>query len=465
MSVQTKQREKSKKGKEEKRIHEGKKQTRAKRGEKPGEGKGRISQKMGCISSKLICAADLDFDSEKNPEIEHVVSLKSSTYGALNLDRKLDSEKEEEKREVEEETKVTIKETKKAQVPILILPQFKKIANSKEEMTEVINAWEIMEGLEDDAPIWSPLKKPNKSHLANLWSPKKIGRRKSGGGKENSPLQRSSPSGNFKPGGKENSPLQRSSPNGNFDSNRVLRPFSSLPNSKLGTPNCPNTSILKKNQDGVSSSSSRRSLVPLFDPDLIASIEKEFCREREEIKQVVTCTPKTRDADKLLKNFEEKCPPGGQNALILYTTTLRGIRKTFEDCNAVRSAIESHGVQIMERDISMDSGYREELRVLLNEVKVPMLFVKGRLIGGAEVVVKLEEEGKLGRILRVIPKAKMCEGCAGFRFVMCKVCNGSCKVLEKGQNDKIVSEKGHKNKMVRCEGCNENGLVKCPICC
>jgi glutaredoxin domain-containing cysteine-rich protein 1 len=408
--------------------------------------------KMGCISSKFICTADPELDSENNIKIDHVVSLKSSTYGALNLDRKLDYEKEEEKQKVEEDSKVTVKETKKVQVPILILPQSKKITNSKEEKTEVINAWEIMEGLEDDPSVWSPLKKPNKS-LANLWSPKKIIRIKSGG-KENSPLQR----------GKENSPLQRSSPSGNFDSNRVLRPFSSLPNSKLGTPNCPNTSILKKNQDGVSSSS-RRSLVPLFDPDLIASIEQEFCREKEQIKQVVSCTPKTREADKLLKNFEEKCPPGGENALVLYTTTLHGIRKTFADCNTVRSAIESYGVQIMERDISMDSSYREELRVLLKEVKVPMLFVKGRLIGGVEMVVKLEEEGKLGRILRIIPKAKMCEGCAGFRFVMCKVCNGSCKVLEKGQNAKIVSEKGHKNITVKCVDCNENGLVKCPICC
>jgi glutaredoxin domain-containing cysteine-rich protein 1 len=400
---------------------------------------------MGCISSKFTCTADLDLNSERNPKIEHVVSLKSSTYGALNLDRKLNSEKEEEKQEDEEENKVPVKETKKAQVPILILPQSKKITNpNKEEKTEVINAWEIMEGLEDDAPVWSPLKKLNKSQ-ANLWSPKKISRKK--------------------PGGKENSPLQRSSsPSGNFNSNRVLRPFSSLPNSKLGTPNCPNTSVLKKNQDGVSSSS-RRSLVPLFDPDLIASIEQEFCQEKEQIKQVVSCTPKTREADKLLKNFEEKCPPGGENALVLYTTTLHGIRKTFEDCNTVRSAIESHGVQIMERDISMDSGYREELRVLLKEVKVPMLFVKGRLIGGVEVVVKLEEEGKLARILRVIPKAKLCQGCAGFRFVMCKVCNGSCKVLEKGQDDKIVSKKGHNNKMAKCVDCNENGLVKCPLCC
>jgi glutaredoxin domain-containing cysteine-rich protein 1 len=27
--------------------------------------------------------------------------------------------------------------------------------------------------------------------------------------------------------------------------------------------------------------------------------------------------------------FEEKCPPGGTDSVILYTTTLRGIRKTF----------------------------------------------------------------------------------------------------------------------------------------
>ncbi|CAB4317545.1 unnamed protein product [Prunus armeniaca] len=144
----------------------------------------------------------------------------------------------------------------------------------------------------------------------------------------------------------------------------------------------------------------------------------------------------------MLRLFEKKCPPGGENAVVVYTTTLRGIRKTFEDCNNVRSIIESHLVHVLERDISMDSGFKEEIRGLMGtkDVKVPLVFVKGRLIGGADEIVKLEEEGKLGVLFDGIPTALVgCQGCAGMRFVMCMECNGSCKVLDEGQK-----------KMVKC---------------
>jgi glutaredoxin domain-containing cysteine-rich protein 1 len=66
-----------------------------------------------------------------------------------------------------------------------------------------------------------------------------------------------------------------------------------------------------------------------------------------------------------LEAFEKRCPPDGAQAAVLYTTTLRGIRKTFEDCNAVRAALEGLGVWIRERDVSMDMGFREELRHLM----------------------------------------------------------------------------------------------------
>ncbi|URE13132.1 Glutaredoxin [Musa troglodytarum] len=58
---------------------------------------------------------------------------------------------------------------------------------------------------------------------------------------------------------------------------------------------------------------------------------------------------KAHDPSFLLRSYQEKCPPGGENTVVLYTTTLRGIRKTFEDCNAVRSTLESYHVRIMER--------------------------------------------------------------------------------------------------------------------
>jgi hypothetical protein len=58
----------------------------------------------------------------------------------------------------------------------------------------------------------------------------------------------------------------------------------------------------------------------------------------------------------LMDCFEKRCPPGGSQAAVLYTTTLRGIRKTFEECNAVRAALDGLGFWIRERDISMDLG-------------------------------------------------------------------------------------------------------------
>ncbi|KAJ0232834.1 hypothetical protein HA466_0287420 [Hirschfeldia incana] len=169
---------------------------------------------------------------------------------------------------------------------------------------------------------------------------------------------------------------------------------------------------------------------------------------------------------------ETPCPSdgdGGDNRVVIYTTSLRGVRRTFEACNAVRAAIESYGVVVCERDVSMDRGFREELtRLMAGEgngepVLPPRVFVKGRYIGGAEEVMSLVEEGMLRDLLRGIPRKKdrggggggCCDGCGGLRFLPCSDCNGSCKVVEGWGSDVVV---------VRCNRCNENGLVRCPIC-
>ncbi|KAG1369698.1 hypothetical protein COCNU_15G000640 [Cocos nucifera] len=407
---------------------------------------------MGCISSKLLATTNLDreirFYGSKAAAGDcpnHVVSLTSSTYGVLNLDRN------EAKGEEEEEEAAT-KKWKRLSAPPIITPPKRRVL--KEEPSEIINAWELMRDLDSEIPIWSSVKKSTKLHASvHLFSPTKF---------TASPKKQKK-----KSVGKENSPLGRGSERLDLDSNRILRPFSSSENmqwsgSHSAIPNkiTPiNTKIQKSGRDsGVSGS--RRSLSPLFDPELLATFEKEHYEEREQIKNMVFPVrrdKKVHDASLLLRSFEEKCPTGGENVVVLYTTTLRGIRKTFEDCNAVRSTIESYNVKTVERDISMDSGYREELRLLMGkkEVRVPVVFVKGRLIGGAAEVLKLEEEGELRLLLDGIPRAEVCcKGCGGVRFVMCVDCNGSCKVLEKEQK-----------KMVRCGQCNENGLIRCPLCC
>ncbi|KAM5571345.1 uncharacterized protein ABKV19_011780 [Rosa sericea] len=176
-----------------------------------------------------------------------------------------------------------------------------------------------------------------------------------------------------------------------------------------------------------------------------------------------------------LDRFESICPPGGENKLVLYTTSLRGVRKTFEACNAVRAAVENLGVMVCERDVSMDRGFREELNDLMegkgrDAAVPPRLFVKGRYVGGSEEVLKIVEEGLLGEILEGLPKKRagsVCEGCGEAKFLPCFQCNGSSKMVLVVKEEVVVvgqRQGGASTVVVRCPECNENGLVLCPIC-
>ncbi|KAL3844460.1 hypothetical protein ACJIZ3_001863 [Penstemon smallii] len=159
-----------------------------------------------------------------------------------------------------------------------------------------------------------------------------------------------------------------------------------------------------------------------------------------------------------LNDFEEKCPPSGENVVVVYTTSLGGVRRTYEDCNRVRQLMETHMVAYDERDVSLHGGFLSEMRELLGEgVGVPRVFVKGRYLGGVEEVVGLNETGRLSRILNWARVERGvgrmgCEGCGGARFVPCLECGGSCKIVVVG------------GQRERCGECNENGLVHCPVC-
>ncbi|KAF1898124.1 hypothetical protein Lal_00032889 [Lupinus albus] len=161
-------------------------------------------------------------------------------------------------------------------------------------------------------------------------------------------------------------------------------------------------------------------------------------------------------------DFEELCPQGGNNNLvILYTTSLRGIRKTFKDCNTIHFLLKSFKILYQERDVSLHLEYREELwKILGGKVIPPKLFIKGRYIGGVDEVVELHEMGWLGKLLEGIPIDNSdcsCIGCSNIRFVICSNCCGSCKVFT---NNRITNDEC----FIKCPECNENGLVKCPIC-
>lgn len=207
----------------------------------------------------------------------------------------------------------------------------------------------------------------------------------------------------------------------------------------------------------------------LFDPNLLAAFEQarmehilaiEAVREtRIQEKKLQRPLKSRRVEEDHWSEFQEKCPPGGSESVILYTTSLRGIRKTFEDCQKIRFLLDSFRILFCERDVSMHLEFREEMwRLLGARVVPPKLFIKGRYIGGADVVLGLHEQGKLLRLLEGLPRDEStnpCQGCGGIRFVLCFNCNGGQKIRA-GEGDDALS--------IQCPQCNENGLIICPMC-
>ncbi|KAA8549448.1 hypothetical protein F0562_001132 [Nyssa sinensis] len=147
--------------------------------------------------------------------------------------------------------------------------------------------------------------------------------------------------------------------------------------------------------------------------------------------------------------------PGAEKCIVVYFTSLRVVRSTFEDCRVVRSILRGFRVTIDERDLSMDSAFLGELQRILgqeNQAKVtlPRVFIGGRYIGGAEEIRQLHEAGELKKFIERLPAAEpgACEVCGGCRFSVCDECNGS---------HKCYSEKGG---FRSCTACNENGLIR-----
>lgn len=171
---------------------------------------------------------------------------------------------------------------------------------------------------------------------------------------------------------------------------------------------------------------------------------------------------KLKPAKSVDPGFDQGCSfrlPGTEDRIVVYFTSLRGVRRTFEDCYAVRMILRGFRVWVDERDLSMDSAYRKELQGVLGEknVSLPQVFVGGKYVGGADVIKHLFEVGELAKILERFPKRTpgfVCDCCGDARFVPCTNCSGSRKVFDEDEGA-----------LKRCLECNENGLIRCPDCC
>ncbi|XP_062209133.1 uncharacterized protein At5g39865-like [Phragmites australis] len=183
---------------------------------------------------------------------------------------------------------------------------------------------------------------------------------------------------------------------------------------------------------------------------------------------------------------EEKARKAPRRA-VLYFTSLRGVRATYEDCCLARAILKGYGVRVDECDVSMHRGFRDELNGLLGlrgggalakcwapaAPALPSLFVDGELVGNADELKRLHEAGELAARLTgcesaAAGEASACEACGDVRFVLCEVCSGSCKVYvdeECEQEEDDASYHCGGSGFRRCTECNENGILRCPVCC
>uniref|UniRef100_A0A3Q7F024 Glutaredoxin domain-containing protein n=1 Tax=Solanum lycopersicum TaxID=4081 RepID=A0A3Q7F024_SOLLC len=150
-----------------------------------------------------------------------------------------------------------------------------------------------------------------------------------------------------------------------------------------------------------------------------------------------------------------------KDKVILYLTSLRGVRKTYENCCHVRMILKGLCVKIDERDVSMHAGFKEELKELLLGERYGGWVLLPRAFLGENTLVGMDENRQLEKVVESCERVEngVCEGCRDVRFVPCETCYGSCKIYYEAEYDE-EDECGFQ----RCSDCNENGLIQCLTC-
>ncbi|CAL5367845.1 unnamed protein product [Camellia sinensis] len=296
---------------------------------------------------------------------------------------------------------------------------------------ETINTWELMEGLEDTSPLRIP---PNLKSFSFHVAPN------------------SAPS----PFDLSGSRLQE-----NLQTPPKPMWLQILDNKS----NSNSTSTSNSNSN---TNSNAASIISEFDPDVISTFRKAL----EELPAANPFHLKPLEGEKVNGDVTGfNFIPQSKDRVVLYFTSLRGVRKTYEDCCYVRVILKGTDVRIDERDLSMHSGFKDELKELLgdgfNGGGLPRVFVGKKLIGGTEEIRRLHEDGQLEKLLEGCEKVDdgggVCAACGDTRFVPCETCSGSCKVYYEGDYDEECDESEYG--FQRCPDCNENGIVRCPMCC
>lgn len=361
---------------------------------------------------------DIHDDSEQ----QHKVNLTSSTLGSLKLDSMNLSQSfrndhfafeiddyNAERDELLIEAK-TWSQMIKDKIPTVVVVPKTPVRTPPGE-PETINAWELMEGLEDITPL-----KPSDHQHEHSFS---------------------------------------------------------FPVSPTANENAQDSPKMADNESSIHSNGT--SIVSDFDPQVISTFRKAL----EELPPANPFHLKplvVQGSDESVSNskVESKLE---KEKLVIYFTSLRGVRKTYEDCCHVRVILKGLGVKVDERDVSMHSGFKEELKELLGKEYdgggLPRVFLGKKYIGRADEIRKMNEDGLLEKLVENCKRIEdggtvvgngVCEACGDISFVPCETCSGSCKIYyeaEYGESEPEEDEYGFH----RCPDCNENGLIRCPICC
>ncbi|KAG2714341.1 hypothetical protein I3760_03G022100 [Carya illinoinensis] len=315
---------------------------------------------------------------------------------------------------------------------------------------ETINIWELMEGLEDVSPLRSP------NHFRSfsfdvVRSPNSI------------PVD-----------------IAFDRPKSRFQGHGTASPKPTWLH--MGGDDADSVDMISQFDPQVISTF-RKSLqeLPPDNPFHLRSLDNDKHQEQESAAEASNDLPLDVDSEKKVNAIvvsDYKC---GKDKVVVYFTSLRGVRKTYEDCCHVRVIIKGLGIRVDERDMSMHSGFKEELKELLgdefNGGGLPRVFVGKKYIGGAEEIRRLHEDGRLEKVVECCERVDdgagvggpglACEACGDIRFVPCETCSGSCKIYyerDEEEEEECGDEEGEYG-FQRCPDCNENGLIRCPICC
>ena len=171
-----------------------------------------------------------------------------------------------------------------------------------------------------------------------------------------------------------------------------------------------------------------------------------------------------------------------QSVVVLYTTSITTVRKTAGQCQRVKQTLANLGVEFLERDISMATAYKEELRRRLGRAEaktgasglgpagkppvplvVPCLFVDDEGWVRGRRSMRRPRVGRSRRFSRNADasgrrSARGSAPSAGDKsWCVCARCNGSMRWVMRDEARGVDLER-------RCPWCNEVGMTECKAC-